>query len=99
LIELYGRTRSAQYLLSHRFYIQSGKLGEHTKKIGLPRAKNKELILEHIRRNGKGNVAEFRQIFPELSATDIANLVQDLRKSGLIERVGEKRWSFWKLKK
>ncbi|MBP9710345.1 hypothetical protein KBD61_04985 [Patescibacteria group bacterium] len=84
LIEIHGKTRGAQYILSRRFYSETGKLGERTKRIGLSRNKNKELILEHLKKHGEGTTREFMQIFPELEPLDIANLLAELKRAGKI---------------
>ena len=88
LIELHGKTRSAKYILARRYYKETRKLGERTKRIGLSRDRCKELILEHIRKNKKGTMAEFIQIFPELKRSDISNLLQELKQTGKIEKGG-----------
>ena len=98
LIELHGKTRGAQYVLARRFYTESGILGQRTRRIGLSRDQNKELILEHIRKHGSGRMMEFKQIFPELMTWDIKNLLQELKKAGRIEKVGQRRWSAWMLR-
>jgi ATP-dependent DNA helicase RecG len=36
-IELYGKTRGARYVLAKRYYIDTGRLGERTRIVGLPR--------------------------------------------------------------
>jgi len=43
VIEKYGKTRDARYMLSHEFYAREGKRGTHTRLAGLKREKNKEL--------------------------------------------------------
>ena len=86
--ELHGKTRGAKYILARRYYKETGKLGERTKRIGLSRDRCKELILEHIRKNKKGTMAEFIQIFPELKRSDISNLLQELKQTGKIEKGG-----------
>lgn len=87
-IELHGKTRGAKYILARRYYKETGKLGERTKRIGLSRDRCKELILEHIRKNKKGTMAEFLQIFPDLKRSDISNLLRELKQKGKIEKGG-----------
>ncbi len=87
-IELHGKTRGARYILARKYYDETGKLGERTRRIGLSREKCKELILEHVRKNKKGTMSEFRQIFPELNRSDISNLVAELKKSRKLEKRG-----------
>ena len=84
LIESYGKTRGRKYVLARRFYSETGKLGERTRRIGLLRDKCKELILEHIRKNKTGTIQEFQQIFPKRPLKDIRNLLTELRRKNLI---------------
>lgn len=42
-IELYAKTRGAKYILARRYYKETSKLGERTKRIGLSRDRCKEL--------------------------------------------------------
>ena len=88
IIELHGKTRGAKYILARRYYKETRKLGERTRRIGLSRDKFKELILEHIRKNEKGSMSEFVQIFPELKKSDISNLLRELKQKGKIEKGG-----------
>lgn len=95
IIEKHGRTKDTRYMLLHAFYAHEGKRGVHTKLAGLKRDKSKELILEHIRKNGKGRMEEFCQAFPELSYFAVQNIVHDLKESGLINFIGPKRTGYW----
>lgn len=96
-IELYGKTRGARYVLSHRYYADTGKLGERTRRIGLSRDKRKELILEHIRKHGEGRMSEFMQIFPELKRYEIGNMLMELKKDNKIEKSGVTANALWKI--
>jgi ATP-dependent DNA helicase RecG len=98
IIEKHGRTKDIRYMLSHAFYAHEGKRGVHTRLVGLKRSKSKELILEHIRKNGQGNLEEFCQAFPELSYSTVRNLVHDLKADKLIDFVGSKRNGSWIIK-
>ena len=95
IIEKHGRTKDARYMLSHAFYAHEGKRGVHTRLAGLKRSKSKELILEHIRKNGSGRMEEFCQAFPELSYSAVRNLVQDLKAENKINFTGTKRQGYW----
>lgn len=85
LIELYGRTSGAHYILSSEYYDAVNKLGTRTRRIGLSRDKCKELIVEHLRKNKLGNMEQFKQIFPELKRQDITNMLTELKKNNKIE--------------
>lgn len=88
IIELHGKTKGAKYILSRKYYQETKQLGQRTRRIGLSRDKFKELILEHIRKNKKGSMSEFVQIFPELKKSDISNLLRELKQTGKIEKGG-----------
>ncbi len=98
LIEKHGNTRGAQYILSRRYYSETGKLGERTRRIGLSRDARKELILEHLRKHEEGAMREFEQIFPELSVAEISRLLKELKGTGKIQVVGSRRWAKWRIK-
>ncbi len=98
LLEPYGRTNSMRFILSSEYYNHAGELGIRTKRIGLSRDKNKEIILSHLQRHKKGTMSEFVQIFPELKRTDITNLLMELRRDGKIKNSGKKgRAAFWEV--
>lgn len=98
IIEMHGKTRAAQYILSRRYYAETGRLGERTRKIGLPRDACKELILEHLRKNEVGVMPEFIQAVPWLSKGEISRLLKELKKAGKITVTGSRRWAKWRIK-
>lgn len=95
LIEKVGVGRGTKYLLSSRYYASVNKLGVHTRIKGLPREQNKQLILEHIKKNKKGHPKEFRDTFPDLGSKYVDNLLQELRRNGKI--IFDKSDRSWKL--
>jgi hypothetical protein len=98
-IEKHGNTRGVQYILSRRYYSETGKLGERTRRIGLTRDACKELILEHLRKNKEGGtMREFVQVIPWLSETEISRLLKELKASGRVQIVGSRRWAKWHIK-
>lgn len=99
LVEKHGSTSDARYILSHRYYSHVGKKGVHTRLSNLSREKYKQLILAHLARNGRGYAHEFRDAFTELSAFTINNILQDLKKNGLVIFSGARKDGFWSLKK
>ena len=58
----------------------------------------KELILEHIRREGSGKKKDFKDAFPDLKTSDISNLLQELKNDEKIERIGSDRAGYWQVK-
>ncbi|RLB91257.1 MAG: transcriptional regulator, partial [Deltaproteobacteria bacterium] len=97
IIDSVGKTRGTKYILSHRYYAYEGKTGIYTRLSGISREKQKELILRHLDKNGKGNLEAFRDIFPELKSMDISNLLRELKEEGKITHVGPKKTGHWEL--
>ena len=98
IVSFIGVGRGTHYLLSKQYYKDHGLLGKYTKIVGLGRDKIKEMILKHIKENGKGSNKEFAQAFQELSLKDIDNIVQELRRDGKIKFIGSnKRTGYWVL--
>ena len=97
IIERVGRTSGAKYILSHAYYKHAGKPGIYTRIRGVSRKRNKELIVEHVKRNGKGYMRDFADIFPDLTATTIHNLLQELKRDEIIRHEGTRRTGYWVL--
>jgi len=97
IIESVGKTRGTKYILSHRYYAYEGRTGTYTRLSGISREKQKELILKHLNKNGKGNLQDFRDIFPELRPMDISNLLRELKEEEKITHVGSKKFGHWRL--
>ena len=97
IIERTGRGRSARLLLSRRFYRHIGKAGVYTRKRGLDRETNKELLLKHIQDNRKEGspLRELRQVLPALSYVQVQRLIQELRTEGQIHKEGNTSSARW----
>jgi ATP-dependent DNA helicase RecG len=99
VIEKVGRTSGTKYILSHKYYSYKDKPGNYTRVKGFDRETKKQLILEHIRREGRGIKAEFRDVFPDLTVSDLSNLLQELKRENKIKRVGPPHHGRWELNK
>ena len=97
IIERVGRGRGVRLMLSRRFYRHIGKAGTYTRKRGLDRETNKELLLKHIRDNRKegSQLKELVQVLPSLSYVQVQKLLQDLRIKGQIHKVGNTKAARW----
>lgn len=95
LIDKVGRGKGSKYILSHDYYEVTKLKGVYTKLSGISRDKSKELILNHIKKNGKAERAEFNDVFPEFSPQDISNLLQELRHEGRIYFQGPPKTGVW----
>ena len=97
IIERGGRGRGVRLLLSRRFYRHIGKAGAYTRKRGLDRETNKELLLKHIQGNRKEGspLRQLVQVLPALSHVQVQKLLQALRIAGRIYKVGNTRAARW----
>jgi ATP-dependent DNA helicase RecG len=99
LVERVGSTgRSVKYVLSHAYYAATNQRGEYTRQQGLARDEQIQLIIKHIKKNGRGVMSEFMQVLPQLSKPSIASILRNLRKSGVIDYHGKPKDGFWALK-
>jgi ATP-dependent DNA helicase RecG len=95
LVEKIGHGAGTRYILSHNFYQQKNEILKYTKLVGLSREKHKSLIVEHIEKNGKVSSKEIQEGFRELSIIDVNNIIQELKKSGKIKKVGTFKNAYW----
>lgn len=97
IIERVGRGRGVRLLLSRRFYRHIGKAGVYTRKRGLDRETNKELLLKHIQDNRREGspMRELLQVLPALSRAEVKNLLRGLRYEGRIHNVGRTKAARW----
>lgn len=58
----------------------------------------KQKILEFLKEKGQAQVWEIKKIFPEVSKRTLRRDFKSLLKSGLIERIGERNDTFYRLK-
>ena len=92
-IERIGR----KYILSRRFYAFVGQKGVYTRKRGLDRETNKQLLLKHIRDNKKtgSKFEELQQVLPTLTRRQIQKLLEELKKEEQIHVQGRTKAALW----
>lgn len=102
LIESLGRDK---YILSKKYYRKMDKKGEYTRKRGLDKETNKSLILDHLKKWGKGYMYEFKDVFKrEIQKPRINKYLEELKQEGKIELIGNpravrgKNAAYWRLK-
>ena len=97
VVESVSRGRGARYLLSRQLYEHLGQRGEYTRKRGLDRETNKELLLKHLRENAAAGspLSELCQVLPQLSEKQIQWLLHELREKGKVRLQGSRRWAKW----
>lgn len=98
-VEVMGRGKGTRYMLSQALYAALGAKGTHTRKKGLDHETNKALLLKHLATQGaEGSpLAELRQVLPDLPASAVQSLMQELREAGVVWLDGLRRWAKWKL--
>jgi len=97
VIERVSRGRGTKYILSRRFYGFLERNGQYTRKRGLDRSANKQLLLEHIlRKPGEGAPAgELQEVLPNLSRYEVYELLRELRDEGKIRCMGKTKAARW----
>ncbi len=97
VIELLGRGRGTRYILSRRFYDFMGKKGVYTRKRGLDRETNKELLLKHIN-DHQSEGSQFQdlwQVLPSLTRNQVQSLLRELKAAGRVESIGHAKAARW----
>lgn len=96
ILEHRGRMK---WVMSRRYYASVGKSGEHTRRAGLDRETNKELLLKHIRDCGEAGakMATLSQVLPFLSIYQIQQILFEMRKDNRIRMTGSRSTSRWRL--
>ena len=97
ILERVGRGRGSRLLLSRRFYRHLGRTGTYTRKIGLDRETNRQLLLKHIHDNARVGtaLADLQEVLPALSRRSIQGLLKNLRSEGKIRLEGKTRAAKW----
>lgn len=97
IIEKVGRGRGVRYMLSKRFYRHLGKSGVYTRKRGLDRETNKELLVKHVSGSMPNGCRfiEMTQVLPALSRSQIQKLLIELKQEGRVCCVGNSRAALW----
>lgn len=103
LVERIGRGRSSRLILSKKYYVAFGKRGEYTRRRGLDKNTNIELIQKHLTHHRKGYAKDFEQVLPHLSRQTINRYLREMADVGKIRPVGNlqitrgKNRGYWEL--
>jgi ATP-dependent DNA helicase RecG len=99
LIETVGRGRGARYMLSKALYTALGKQAGYTRRRGLDRQTNKELLLRHLREFGSTGVPlrELCRVVPDLGYYQVRTLLKELKAEGRVYPRGLTRAARWHL--
>ena len=91
------RVARGRFILGRRYYAATGKKGVYTRKRGLDRETNKELLLRHIRENASvgSKMDEFYQVLPGFVRSQIQVLLRELKAEGRIHVDGMTSAARW----
>ncbi len=94
LVEHIGRNK---FVLSRGLYESVGLSGVHTKRVGLDKDTNKEMIYRHIKKSGTRGapMREFQQVLPSLTRNQIHGLLRELAVENRIRVEGVTRSARW----
>ncbi|MBA3018718.1 MAG: putative DNA binding domain-containing protein [Proteobacteria bacterium] len=86
-----------KYILSRKFYEFTDKKGVYTRKRGLDRETNKQLLLKHIRANEKAGsrFRELREVLPSLTRDQVQKLLAEMKIQKMIIVVGKTSAASW----
>ena len=95
IIERQAHSRS--YLLSQRFYQLAGRSGVYTRRKGLDKETNKELLLKHIKRNkAEGSpLRDLQEVLPAQSRQQVQRLLAQLKREEKAYSKGKTRSALW----
>lgn len=94
IVEHIGRKK---YVLARSLYAATGKTGVHTRRVGLDRDTNKELLLRHIRQNNAVGTPfkELQQVLPGHNRNQIQVLMRELKDDEKVVCKGKTRAAKW----
>lgn len=94
VIERAGRGR---FILGRKYYAAIGERGVYTRKRGLDRETNKELLLKHIRDNAAtgSRMKELLQVLPCLTRGQVRTLMHRLKQEERVRLEGATRGGKW----
>jgi len=97
IVERIGKGRGVRYVLCQQYYTLTGKNEIYTRKRGLDKETNKELLVKHIILNAKhgSKLAELNQVLPFLSQRQVQELLRELRIQKQIHFQGQTKASLW----
>jgi ATP-dependent DNA helicase RecG len=94
VIESAGR---GKYILNQNYYTIAGQKGVYTRKKGLDRETNCQLLLKHVRENAEtgSKLNELMQVLPSLTKGQMQGLLKRLKKQGKIVKEGKTSAALW----
>ena len=86
-----------KYMLSRKYYELVDRKGVYTRKRGLDRETNKQLLLKHITDNQKAGsrFSDLREVLPSLSRDQVQKLLAEMKRQMMITVVGKTSAARW----
>jgi len=93
VVERIGR----KYMLSRKFYEFVDRKGVYTRKRGLDRETNKQLLLKHIKdnKNQGSQFRDLREVLPSLSRDQVKKILAEMKREKMICVVGKTSAARW----
>lgn len=101
IIEKAGK---GKIILSKKYYEHIGKRGEYTRRRGLDKGTNKQLLMKHLEHHKKGYIEDFIDVLKDVPRSTINRYLKELMVEHKVELVGNPRITkglkraFWRLK-
>ena len=97
VLESQGGGKNRKYFLSRSFYTALGERGTYTRKRGLDKETNKELLFKHIEDSEEegARFEELTQVLPALSRGQIQRLMEELKRENRVRVVGRTKGARW----
>jgi len=97
LLERASKRGTSRWILSRKLYAAIGKTGVHTRKKGLDRETNKELLLKHLRSSEPegAKMEELLQVLPSKDRNSIRTLLLELQTENRIHVRGKTKAARW----
>jgi ATP-dependent DNA helicase RecG len=94
IVESAGR---GKFILNRNYYAIASQKGVYTRKKGLDRETNCQLLLKHIRENTKtgSKLNELMQVLPSLTMRQVQGLLKRMEKQEKIEKKGKTKAALW----
>ncbi|MCC6994571.1 MAG: putative DNA binding domain-containing protein [Deltaproteobacteria bacterium] len=92
---LIERTGKRRLVVARKYHRLVGRPADYTRRAGLERPTQKELLLKHLRDNPGTPLAELCEVLPNLTAKQVQTLLRELRAGGQVHCVGRTKGGRW----
>ena len=101
IIEKAGR---GKVILSRKYYEHTGRKGEYTRRRGLDKETNKQLLIKHLEHHRKGYIEDFVEVLKDVPKYTVNRYLKELKDEETIELIGNPKITkgdkkaYWRLK-